>query len=109
MNSINKLYFQEGKAKLRDDGFIDLTFIYLCDNGREDQIITLKGVVDNPIVTISNDYCGPKELTSEMLDDWRNYKEKGTVSFQFVGNSKDPGKMSTLEIEDIQKIRGIDE
>lgn len=109
MNNINKLYFQEGKAKLRDDGFIDLTFIYLCDNGREDQIITLKGIVDNPVVTISNDYCGPKESTSEILDDWRNYKEKGTVSFQFIENPKAPGKMFTLEIEDIQKIRGIDE
>lgn len=107
MDILNKMYFQSGTVRLRNDGLIDLSLNYIHDNGKEYKSFTLKGVVDNPIVTIENAYRGPKERTTEMLADDRNYKLSGIVSFKLIAD-EGTGNLYTLEIEDIQKIEGID-
>lgn len=107
MDNLNKMYFQSGTAKLRNNGLIDLSLNYIYNNGKEDKSFSLKGVVDNPVVTIENAYRGLKERTAEMLTDDRNYNLNGTVSFEFIVD-KDTGNLYTLEIADIQKIEGID-
>ena len=107
MDIINKMYFQNGTARLRNDGLIDLSLNYIYNNGKEYKSFSLKGVVDNPIVTIENAYHGPKERTTEMLADDRNYKLSGIVSSKLIAD-EGTGNLYTLEIEDIQKIEGID-
>lgn len=107
MDILNKMYFQSGTARLRNDGLIDLSLNYIYNNGKEDKSFSLKGVVDNPVVTIENAYRGPKERTTEMLTDNRNYKLNGIVSFEFI-TDEGTGNLYTLEIADIQKIEGID-
>ena len=108
MSDVNKMYFQEGTAKLRDNGFVDIVFTYLYNDGKEDKVVKLKGAVNNPIINLTNRYCGPKDCPSDMRN-WPYYKTEGTISFEFIEDPKVPGEVFTLEMEDIEKIRGIDE